>query len=145
MSPAVFVIDTNVLVAGLITNSSRSPVAMILDAMLSGKLLYLLSEELLQEYRGVLLRPKLQKLHGLLESEVDLLLEELTANAMWREPNPASPAPDHNDDHLWALLAAYSGSLLVTGDKLLQERPPVLRSVISPATCAERFLISDRS
>ena len=145
MSAAVFVVDTNVLVAGLITRASRSPVTLILDAMLSGKLMYLLSEELLQEYRSVLLRPKLQKLHGLTEPEVDRLLEELTANAMWREPNPASPAPDRNDDHLWALLAAHPGSLLVTGDKLLQERPPVLRSVISPAPCVKRFLATHRS
>ncbi len=145
MSPAVFVVDTNVLVAGLIIHSSRSPVALILDAMLSGKLVCLLSEELLREYRSVLSRPKLRKRHGLTESEVDLLLEEITANAMWREPNPTSPAPDRNDDHLWALLAAHPGSLLVTGDKLLQERPPVFRSVISPATCVERFLTTDRS
>ncbi len=145
MTPTVFVVDTNVVVAGLITGSSRSPVALLLDAMLSGTLLYLLSPELLDEYRAVLLRPKLTRLHGLAEAEVDRLLVELAANAMWREPNPASPAPDRGDDHLWALLGAFSGSVLITGDRLLLEQPPASGSVISPKTCVDRFLATDDS
>ncbi len=145
MSLPVFVVDTNVVVAGLITGADRSPVACILDATLSGSLLYLLSPELLAEYRSVLLRPKLGKLHGLAEAEVDRLLVELTANAMWREPKPASPAPDRGDGHLWALLGAYAGSILITGDRLLLEDPPTRCSVISPKTCVDRFLSVDDS
>ena len=61
MSPPVFVVDTNVVVAGLITGSSHSPVASVLDAMLTGTLVFLLSPALLDEYRSVLLRPKLAK------------------------------------------------------------------------------------
>lgn len=34
MSPPVFVVDTNVLAAGLITGDTRSPVVRILDHML---------------------------------------------------------------------------------------------------------------
>jgi putative PIN family toxin of toxin-antitoxin system len=140
MIPQVFVVDTNVVVAGLITGSGRSPVAVVLDAMLSGSLLYLLSPALLEEYRSVLLRPKVAKLHGLSEAEIDQLLVELTANALWREPAEASAAPDRGDDHLWALLAAHSGSVLVTGDRLLLENPPAGRSVISPNTWVTRFM-----
>jgi predicted nucleic acid-binding protein len=113
---------------------------LILNAMLSGTLLYLLSPELLDEYRSVLLRTKLIRQHGLVEAQVDRLLVELAANAMWREPEPASPAPDRGDDHLWALLAAYSASILVTGDQLLLERPPDSRAVISPKTCVDCLL-----
>jgi putative PIN family toxin of toxin-antitoxin system len=145
MSLPVFVVDANVVVAGLITGADRSPVAFILDAMLSGSLLHLLSPELLAEYRSVLLRPKLTKLHSLAEAEVDRLLVELTANAMWREPKPASPAPDRGDDHLWALLGAYAGSILITGNRLLLENPPTRSSVISPKTCVDRFLSVDDS
>jgi len=87
MTPTVFVVDTNAVIAGLMTDAGRSPVAWILDAMLSGSLRYLLSPERLAEYRSVLLRPKLTKLHGLAEVAVDRLLAELTANAMWREPH----------------------------------------------------------
>ena len=139
MNPPVFVVDTNVVVAGLLTGSSHSPGASILDAMLSGKLIFLLSPALLDEYRAVLSRPKLAKLHGLTEPQTDQLLVELTANAIWREPTPGAPAPDRGDDHLWALLSAYPGSILVTGDRLLLENPPTRGSVISPGTWLDDF------
>ncbi len=139
MTPPVFVVDTNVVAAGLITASHHSPVAHILDAMLSGALIYLLSPALLDEYRAVLLRTKLTRLHGLSEPEVNLLLVELTSSAIWREPGLAASAPDRGDDHLWALLAAYPGSILITGDRLLLEHPPNLSSTISPKTCVDHF------
>lgn len=132
MTPRTFVIDTNVVVAGLITTPDRSPATAVLDAMLTGSVIYLLSPALLAEYRAVLLRPKLANLHGLVEAEVDQLLVEVTANAMWREPQEATRAPDRGDDHLWALLGAHAGSILVTGDQLLLARPPPDHSVISP-------------
>ncbi|TVQ50391.1 MAG: PIN domain-containing protein [Gammaproteobacteria bacterium] len=134
MSPPVFIVDTSVVVAGMLTDSRQSPVAQALDAMLAGTLIFLMSPALLDEYRAVLLRPTLAKLHALTEAEIDQLLVELTANAIWREPGPASPAPDPGDDHLWALLRAYPGSLLVTGDRLLLQNAPKQGSVISPAT-----------
>ena len=140
MSPPVFVVDTNVVVAGLVTGSGCSPVALVLDAMLSGTLVFLLSSALLDEYRSVLSRPKLVKLHGLTETQIDQLLVELTANAIWREPKSGTPAPDRGDDHLWALLSAYPGSILVTGDQLLLENPPIRNSVISPATWLSDFV-----
>jgi len=140
MTPPVFVVDTNVVVAGLITRSSHSPPATVLDAMLAGTLVYLLSPDLLAEYRTVLLRPKLTSLHCLSEAALDRLLFELTANAMWREPKPTSPAPDRGDDHLWSLLDVHAGSILVTGDHLLLENPPTRSSAISPKTYVERFL-----
>ena len=66
------------------------------------------SPALLHEYRQVLLRPKLMRLHGLSEEESDRLLTELTANALWREPAQDEPesAPDPGNNHLWALLAS---------------------------------------
>jgi putative PIN family toxin of toxin-antitoxin system len=141
----VFIVETNVVVAGLITGSRDSPVAVILDAMLSGSMIYLLSAELLAEYRSVLLRPKIVRLHSLSEAQIDRLLVELTANAMWRDPKPAAPAPDRGDDHLWALLHAYTGSILVTGDRMLLENPPTGCSVIAAKTCVDRFQINGKS
>lgn len=134
MSPPDFVVDTKVVVAGLITGSSTSPVASVPDAMLSGMLVFMLSPALLDEYRLVLLRPKLAKFHGLPEAKIDQLLVELTANAIWREPKPGFPAPNRGDDHLWALLSAYPGTILITGDRLMLEKPPARSSVISPST-----------
>jgi putative PIN family toxin of toxin-antitoxin system len=137
MTPQVFVVDTNVLIASLITKDAQSPVARIVDHMLSGAMLYLLSPALLDEYRAVLLRSKIRKLHGLTEGEVDALLTDLVANAIWRDPEPVSPAPDPGDDHLWALLAGQTGSVLITGDHLLIEHPPDWASVVSPRSYVE--------
>ncbi len=140
MTPPVFVVDTNVVVAGLITRSSLSPVVRALDGMLSGSFVYLLSPALLDEYRAVLLRPRLCELHGLEEQAIDQLLAELAVNAIWRQAEGARAAPDRGDDHLWALLSAYPGSILVTGDRLLLEEPLEGSSVISPRTFVDRFL-----
>jgi putative PIN family toxin of toxin-antitoxin system len=138
MTPQIFVVDTNVLTAGLITRATQSPVARIVDHMLAGAIIYLLSPALLDEYRAVLLRPKLSRLHGLTEREIDSLLTDLVANAIWRDPRPASPVPDPGDSHLWSLLESHAGSVLITGDRLLIERPPDRVSVISPGTYIER-------
>ncbi|MCY3810455.1 MAG: putative toxin-antitoxin system toxin component, PIN family [Gammaproteobacteria bacterium] len=138
MTPQVFVVDTNVVVAGLLTRATDSPVVRILDAMLSGELVYLLSPELLAEYQTVLMRPKLAKRHHLSQNEVDAVLAELAANAMWREPDDgATAAPDAGDDHLWTLLETYRGSILITGDMVLREKPPAHHSVISPRSWAQ--------
>ncbi len=128
-----FVIDTNVIVAGLITNDEQSPVAQILDGMLVGKFIYLLSPDLLFEYRTVLNRPRIQKLHKLSITEIDILLTELTADAVWKEPSTSVVAPDPGDNHLWSLLAYQPETMLVTGDKLLLENPPNFATVLTPA------------
>jgi len=140
MIPPVFIIDTNVIVSALITTNIASPASRIISAMLDGKLLYLLSPQLLGEYRTVLNRPKLSRQHQLNGQEIDRLLTELTANAIWREPTQSTGAPDPGDDHLWDLMAAHPGSILVTGDRLLLESPPDHSSVISPKTCLDSFM-----
>ena len=69
--------------------------------LLDGRLIFLLSPDLLREYRVVMLRPKLARMHGLDETEVDALLTDITANALWRDP-PADAmhqAPDPQDGH----------------------------------------------
>ena len=138
MSSRLFVIDTNVVVAGLITAQPSSPTVRILDAMFDGRVLFLLSPELLREYRLVLLRPGLARLHGLDEQQIDTILTELTANALWREPDQdrAESAPDPGDDHLWALLASETDATLVTGDRLLLEQPRSKGAVITASACA---------
>ena len=120
------VIDTNVVVAALLTSDTESPTARLLDAMLDGRFPFLLSTALLAEYRQVLLRDKIRTRHGLDADEIDRILIEVVANAVVREPAASSyPAPEPGDQHLWDLLATEPGAVLVTGDKrLLQDSPP---------------------
>lgn len=140
MTPKVCLVDTNVIVSGLIGADPNSPPARILDAMLAGDVLYLMSEDLLDEYASVLRRPSLVRLHGRTDDEIDVILSELVANAIWREPVAGGDAPDTGDNHLWALLASHPQGLLVTGDRLLVENPPSGAHVISPRHFADAFL-----
>src|SRR5688572_2257051 len=102
--------------------------------MLAARFTYLLSVELLAEYRRVLLRSKIQRGHGLDDAQVDALLEALARNAAVRTPPAASrPAPDPGDAHLWALLESDPLAVLVTGDKALLADPPRPGVACTPA------------
>lgn len=115
---ALYVIDTNVVVSALLTANPDSPPVVILQRMLGGELRYLLSTDLLAEYRSVLLRPRLMRKHGLDETELDELLTEIAANGTHRESQSSPPSPDPNDAHLLALLDCEPRAVLVSGDEL---------------------------
>lgn len=102
-------------VAGLLTANDASPVARILDGMLGAVFPFVLSEALLAEYRSVLVRPKLRKLHGLTVAEVEVILIDLAQHAIVLAPVAAPPAPDPGDQLLWDLLAARADLLLLRG------------------------------
>ena len=129
--PAV-IVDTNVVVAGLLTKEDASPVARILDGMLGAAFPFVLSEALLAEYRAVLIRPVLRKLHRLTVAEVDWVLTDLAQHAIVLAPVGAAPAPDPGAQLLWELLAAKADLVLVTGDKLLLRDASMQGRVISP-------------
>jgi len=133
------VIDTNVVVAGLLTGNTASPTAGILDGMCKGAFPFLLSTALLAEYREVLLRKKIRTLHALSEHDVDVLLTVLVANAIIREPKPRTGAPDTKDDHLWSLVQSEANCVLVTGDHALMTSPPPRSTVLQPRQFMDRL------
>ena len=138
----IFIIDTNVVVAGLLTAHDDSPVARILDGMLCAAFPFVLSELLLAEYRAVLVRPGLCRLHGLSAAEVDVILTGLARHAIVIKPvrsTTAPLAPDAGDQFLWDLLAARTDFLLVTGDKALQQDAAMQQRVISPQAFAAQL------
>jgi len=141
VSPPV-VVDTNVVVAGLLTARAESPVARVLDGMLIAAFPFALSEALLAEYRRILRRPSLRKVHGLTPDELDVILLELAQHGIVLPPMPAPPAPEPGDQHLWELLAAREDLLLISGDKRLQQDNIMGHRVLSPATFVERWLPS---
>jgi uncharacterized protein len=127
------VIDTNVVISGLIGREPGSPTAVILDAMLGGRFTYLLSLDLLAEYHRVVRRPAIRRRHGLTDAEVDVILTELALNGTLMDAAPSTaPLPDEDDRHLWALLETAAGSVLITGDDALQRRAPDPTRVLSP-------------
>ena len=136
MSRQAVIVDTNVVVAGLLTAREASPgfvdSARILDGMLAAAFPFVVSEALLAEYRTVLVRPNLRKLHGLAIAEVDAILTDFAQHAIVLTPAAAPPAPDPGDQLLWELLVAKATLLLVTGDKLLLKDLGMRGRVISP-------------
>ena len=135
MTARVAVVDTNVVVSGFLTSGIDTPTSRILDSMLSGALRFALSIELLADHRSVLLRKKIRSRHGLDEAQIDTILTAIAENAVICEPaNPPSYPPDHGDLHIWALLAARPGAILVTGDQALVDNPPDWASVVTPRT-----------
>jgi putative PIN family toxin of toxin-antitoxin system len=132
MKYSAAVIDTNVVVAGLLTGNAESPTARILDGMREAAFRFLLSTALLAEYREVLLRKKIRALHALSEAGVDVILTVIAANAIIREPEAQTGAPDPKDNHLWALLQSEANTVLVTGDRALTINPPPKSDVLQP-------------
>ena len=142
MSP-VFIIDTNVVVAGLTTSQADSPLAKVLDGMLRANFRFALFADLLAEYRRVLLRPKLLKLHRLEESEIYVVLTDLVRHAIILPALPLQTlprAPDPGDQFLWDLLSSRNDLLLVTGDKLLLQAGPLQQRVMAPQAFAAKLL-----
>jgi putative PIN family toxin of toxin-antitoxin system len=129
------IVDTHVVVAGLLSSQADAPTAQILDGMLAAAFIYVVSNPLLAEYREVLCRPKLRKLHGLSSSEIETVLTELALHAIVWSATPARSvlsAPDPGDQHLWNLLAVRDDLLLVTGDARLLASNDWPQRVISP-------------
>ena len=140
MTPQVAVVDTNVIVSGLLTRARGSPPAVILDAMMGGRFTYLLSLDLLADYRMVLLRPAIRRRHGLTEAEVETILTELALNATVHEPRSSGEAlVDAGERHVWALLESESAAVLVTGDDVLHRSAPDPSRVLTPRQFAARL------
>jgi predicted nucleic acid-binding protein len=144
----VALVDTNVVVSGVLSGDGESATGGILDAMLAGTLRFVLSEALLAEYRRVLLRPSIGERHGLTEREVDAILEDLVVNSGFRESPPlgevatvdqGGSAPVMGgalvpgDEHVLALLAVSPEAVLVTGDRRLREAVAPWREALTPA------------
>ena len=136
------IVDTNVVVSGLLTADAASPVVRVLDGMLAAAFPFVLSDALMAEYRSVLRRPALRKALGLAMDDLDVILTHLALHGIVLAPVRASPAPDPGDQHVWDLLAAREDLVLITGDKLLQGNRAMQRRIFSAAAFVQRWLSS---
>ncbi|GDX57753.1 hypothetical protein LBMAG30_19160 [Comamonadaceae bacterium] len=111
--------------------------------MLAVAFAFVVSEALLSEYRTVLLRPKLARVHGLTADEVDRLLTDIAPHAIVLVPSSGPSggpiAPDLGDPLLWNLLATRNDLVLVTGDKLLLGNRAMQDRIIQPRTLMVRL------
>ncbi|MFZ5481131.1 MAG: TIGR02677 family protein [Myxococcota bacterium] len=136
---SVYILDTSVLVSGLLSRRPEAPPVAFLDLVLGRAVAVLASPELVDEYREVLLRPAVAARHGRTAGEIDVLVETLTGIATMVTPVVAPvEAPDPDDTHLWALLHARPDAVLVTGEHLLRQAGTEARPVLSPAEALVR-------
>lgn len=131
----IAVIDSNVLVAGLLSRRVDSPVSRILDGMQTAAFGFAVSLDLIAEYHRVLRYPKVAELHGFDDGQLNELLAGLMLNARIREPVSVDVnIDDAADVFLFELLASLNSGVLVTGDKRLLVQAPDWASVIGPST-----------
>lgn len=104
-SPARIVVDTNVLVSGLLFGGQ-------------GRLRIIATHAILQEYIRVLAYPKFKltktEIRGLLDEVILPLIEVVRVDAV-----PAIIAADPSDDQFLAAAVAGSADAVVSGDKHL--------------------------
>ena len=102
------VVGTNVVVSAFLTREFSAPPVQILRAMLDAQVRFLLSVDLLAEYREVMLRPAIRKRDGLKPDEVDLILEQLVFNCVWWEAAPTQPGERaHHSRRSTSVLACH--------------------------------------
>lgn len=137
-APPRFVLDTNVLYAGLYSAIGRSH--RLLRAVADGRVRIVLSTPLLFEYEEVLRRDRAAL--GLGDAEIDALLDNLCALAehrrihfLWRPS-----LPDAKDDMVLELAVAAQASGIVTFN--VRDFGPAIRfgiEVLSPRDLLERL------
>jgi putative PIN family toxin of toxin-antitoxin system len=132
-------VDTNVVVSGLITGSAASPTAEVLDGMIAGRFRFVLSLDLISEYRDVLTRTRIRARHGLSEAQIETILKEVVANAAIVEVEPEPASRWKGDHHLLRVLTASANALLVTGDERLKARLPKGARVLTPREFIDRL------
>ena len=119
-----WLLDTNVVVSALL--KPLSVPARLLDLALSGHIEVVVSNELLAEYREVLLRPKFRFSEG----DVDAVLELMRSRAISVVPVPQPVTPPDPKDQFVIDLAATSGAVVVTDNTRHFEGFP---RVVTPA------------
>jgi putative PIN family toxin of toxin-antitoxin system len=105
------VLDTNVLVAGLL--SPFGPCGDIVRMVSSGVLILCFDARILTEYREVLKRPKFR----FAEDDVDALIDFISISGQTVAPSPLpKPLPDAGDEPFLEVAFAGRVACLVTGN-----------------------------
>jgi putative PIN family toxin of toxin-antitoxin system len=126
-----WVIDTNVVVSGLLTPHGAS--ARVLDAVIAGRVKWVYDARILAEYRDVLSRPRLKLSPG----RVAAVLEGLRSQ-MLITPVPLPPVGPDADDMVFVEAARATADRTIVTGNLAHFPPEILQGVraITPAQAA---------
>jgi putative PIN family toxin of toxin-antitoxin system len=135
-----FILDTNVVMSAMVSRVATAPPRRLLEALADAHFESVVSPALALEWREVAGRPQLRRYFRLDAASIHLALARIEQLSDTIDPPPAERvAPDPNDAHLWAILAADPGAILVTGDGPLLDAPFGPDRVITPAQAVERL------
>ena len=131
-STSLWVLDTNVLVSGLI--SAKGPPGRLIDAILARRLQIAFDDRILQEYKAVLARPKFQFKPADVTAFWEILPFQYHRVAMPVEDLQAS---DPDDTKFLEVATATESKTLVTGNA--RHYPEKSRGEVIILTPAEAF------
>ena len=123
------VIDTNVIVASLLTRNHDSATARVMDAVYSRRITPLVNDAILAEYSDVLFRPHLK----LDSSKCEFIISLMTDIGLHLAPVQSNaPMPDEADRVFYevALAGPEGATKLVTGNL---RHYPVAPIIVTPA------------
>ena len=121
------VVDTNVIVSGMITNNSDSPTAKVLDCLGEKHITHLYCEEILQEYESVLGRNKF----NLPKEKIEKFLKMMQSDGIASNRVPTNEVfTDPNDVVFYEVALSKEDSFLVTGNV---KHFPKVDLVVTPA------------
>ncbi len=117
--PLKVVLDTNVLVSGLIV--TNGPSGQILDAVQRGDLTLCTSPALLQEFGEIILRPHILRKYPKVAEQAEAVLDFFRANAVLVAgvPTKRIVAGDADDDFVTACAVEGQVECVVSGDEHL--------------------------
>ena len=114
------VVDTNVVVAGVLSSNPTSASRALMDRLRAGKFVLLLSPEALLEIEEVLALSEMKAIHGLTDDEIRMFCESLQVGSrMVSGTTPVSPALTRDvTDTKWVAIAVEGDAdYLVTKDR----------------------------
>ena len=121
------VVDTNVIVSGMITNNSDSPTAKVLDCLGEKHITPLYCEEILQEYESVLGRNKF----NLPKEKIEKFLKMMQSDGIASNRVPTNEVfTDPNDVVFYEVALSKEDSFLVTDNV---KHFPKVDLVVTPA------------
>ena len=133
------VIDTNVLVAFLLTNNRESSVYRVMQLVKEGTIIPLLHSEIVQEYKDVLSRDKL-KLDKLSVSDIIEAITTIGINCDRKESTESFPDPD--DIVFYEVSLSIDEAYLITGNL---KHFPQNGHVVTPAEMLQIIHLAESS
>ncbi len=127
-----WVIDTNVVISGLL--SPNGPPGRLIDALLAQRLMVVVDDRILHEYREVLARAKFRFDPDRVNTFLRIMAFQIPVSAF---PVPGLKASDPDNTIFLEVAAASEGKTLVTGNT--KHFPSVSRKTVRVVTPAEAW------